>query len=78
MATRYRIIQYDGPDEAVERIISRSINGTFPDAWGNRGVTISAWEARSGDSVETRAGLPQWRPAVSTHGDKPNVDPSAA
>lgn len=66
MTTRYRIIQYVGTDADIDELMARSINGTFKP--GN--VVISAWEAQHGDIVESRAGLPEWRPAPQRAGDK--------
>lgn len=66
MVTRYRVIQYEGNAADVERLIARSVNGTFKPG----SVKISAWEAQHGDIVESRAGLPQWSPPRNHAGDK--------
>lgn len=65
MARRYRIIQYDGDDAAIDALFLRSINGTYQPGT----VKISAWEAKRGDVVEWRAGLPQWQPPANHAGD---------
>lgn len=56
MATRYRVIQYDGTNEEIQKLFDKSISGVFSP--GN--VRISAWEAQKGDIVETKPGLIPW------------------
>lgn len=64
MATKYRIIQYDGDEAHIDSLLARSINGTYQPGT----VKITAWEAKRGDIVESRAGLPQWEPAQNHAG----------